>query len=329
MFHQRPRRNRKSEAVRAMARESTLSASDLIPALFVIEGEGRREPVVSMPGVDRLSIDQLLIEATRLHRRGVAAIILFPVVDAAKKDPMGSEALSPSSLYFRAIRAVKKELPSLCLIADLALDPYTSHGHDGVLNEKGEVANDPTVALLGEMALFAAEAGADMVAPSDMMDGRVGFIRKKLDENQFSDVSILAYSAKYASAFYGPFRDALHSAPRVGDKKGYQMDPANGREAVREVLLDIEEGADIVMVKPALAYLDILYRVRETTHLPVAAFHVSGEYSMIMAAAERGWLDRDKVFWESHIAMKRAGADLILTYAADLILDQIDYSRSA
>lgn len=326
MFRHRPRRNRQSHAIRTLVQETPLSPSDLIPSLFVHEGEGR-EPVVSMPGVDRLSIDELLLEAERLHTRGISAVILFPVIDAAKKDESGSEALESGGLFVRAISALKKHIPGLCVIADLALDPYTSHGHDGVLSEQGEVLNDETVTLLASMALLAAQAGADIVAPSDMMDGRVGAIRQRLDREGHHSVSILAYSAKYASAFYGPFRDALHSAPKRGDKKGYQMDPANGREALREAQLDIEEGADILMVKPALAYLDIIYRVREASSLPVAAFHVSGEYAMIQAAGERGWLDTGQALWEAHVAIKRAGADMILTYAADAILDRI-YSRS-
>jgi len=323
MLVHRPRRNRQNEAIRSLVQESHLLASHLIPSLFVKEGSS--EPVKSMPGVFRLSMDDLVKEAKRLNDRGIQAIILFPVIEEAKKDEKGSEALRPDGLFCRAISKLKEQCPDLCVIADLALDPYTAHGHDGVVDERGEVVNDETVEILAEMAAAVAKAGADMVAPSDMMDGRVGAIRKQLDSEGHACVSIMAYSAKYASAFYGPFRDALGSAPKMGDKRGYQMDPANGREAVREVWLDIYEGADIVMVKPALSYLDVIYRVRQQTQLPVAGFCVSGEYAMICAAGEKGWIDRDRALWEAHLSIRRAGADMILTYAADRLLD---YSRS-
>jgi porphobilinogen synthase len=321
MFFRRPRRNRKSDAIRSMIRETQLLPQDLIHSFFVLEGENRREAVATMPRVDRLSIDLLIEESKRLMDRGIRSVILFPVIEKEKKDETGGEAVRPDNLLYQAIRELKKALPSLCVIADIALDPYTTHGHDGVVDGKGEVLNDETVVLLGSMAVMAARAGVDIVAPSDMMDGRVGYIRRSLDDAGFYNVSILAYTAKYASAFYGPFRDALSSSPKSGDKKGYQMDPANRREAVLECALDLEEGADMVMVKPALLYLDVICQIRSVSSLPVAAFHVSGEYSMIMAAGERGWLDISQALWESHLAIKRAGADMILTYASHILLD--------
>lgn len=316
----RPRRNRKSESIRALVRETELSPHHLIQPYFVLEGRERKEGVVSMPGVDRLSIDLIVQQAHTLMERGMRAILLFGAIPPEMKDAVGSQATHPNGLLSRAISQIKEELPDLCVIADLALDPYTDHGHDGLLGPTGEVLNDETVEVIGEMAVMAARAGADLVAPSDMMDGRVGHIRKRLDQEGKIDVGIMAYTAKYASSFYGPFRDALNSAPRFGDKKSYQMDPANGREAIVECMLDIEEGADIVMVKPALAYLDVIARLRDRIDLPIAAYHVSGEYSMVMAAAERGWIDRDRALWESLIAMRRAGASMILSYATAPLL---------
>ncbi len=304
-----------------MIRETPLAASDLIRPYFVLDGKGRREPIASMPGIDRLSIDLVIDDARELHAMGVPAIILFPYVEGRHKDARGSEACNPNGTLPTAVRAIKEALPELCVIADIALDPYTTHGHDGLLNERGEVLNDPTVEILAEWAVMLAAAGVDMVAPSDMMDGRVGAIRRALDLEEQRQVSIMAYSAKYASAFYGPFRDALHSAPQFGDKKTYQMDPANAREAIRECLLDEEEGADFLMVKPAMPYLDIITRVREQTTLPIAAYQVSGEYAMIQAAAQNGWLDGDRALFEAVLGIKRAGADMILTYGARKIVE--------
>jgi porphobilinogen synthase len=312
----RPRRNRKSSAVRALVQENHLLPQQLVAPLFIIEGNASREIISSMPGVERLSIDLLIEEVQQLYKLGIRAIDLFPVILKEKKDPFGQEAVHPDNLVFRAIKAIKQAIPEMCIMVDVALDPFTSHGHDGIVDEKGVILNDPTLHVLGEMSLLAAQAGADVIAPSDMMDGRVGHIRRCLDAAGFIDVSILSYAAKYASSFYGPFREALHSAPQFGDKKSYQMNPANSREALLEASLDVSEGADMLMIKPALSYLDIVYQVRQATHLPLGAYHVSGEYAMVMAAAEKGWLDADKVFMESLISIRRAGADFILTYAA-------------
>lgn len=315
-LHQRPRRNRKTSAIRDMMQETRLHPSDLIYPQFVLGGDRLREPIRSMPGIERLSIDLLLKEIERAVELGIPAIALFPVVPREMKNQMGTESVNPNGVLQKAIRAVKKEFPDLCLIADIALDPYSSHGHDGLVDEAGEVMNDETVEVLVNMALIQAEAGIDMVAPSDMMDGRVRAIRLALDHGGFSHVSIHAYTAKYASAFYGPFRDALDSRLQKGDKKTYQMNPANWREALREGALDEEEGADILMVKPALPYLDIITRLKAATHLPISAYQVTGEYAMIMAAAQNGWIDGDKVLLESLLSIKRAGAEMIFTYAA-------------
>lgn len=320
MIIRRPRRNRKSEAIRSLVRETSIRPHHLIQPYFALDGVNRRESISSMPGIERLSVDLIIKEAQKLASRGLAAILLFGAVPQERKNAVGSEAVNPDGILVKAISTIKSAIPDLCVIADLALDPYTDHGHDGLLGARGEILNDETVEILEEMALMAAQAGVDLVAPSDMMDGRVGRIRRRLDGAGWIDVGILSYAAKYASAFYGPFRDALQSAPRVGDKKSYQMDPANSREALLECLLDIEEGADIVMVKPALPYLDVVAKLRERSHLPIAAYQVSGEYSMIMAAAERGWLDRDRALFESLISIRRAGADMILTYAAASLL---------
>jgi porphobilinogen synthase len=289
----------------------------LIWPVFVVDGQQRRDPVPSMPGVDRLSIDVLVDSAREAAELGIPALALFPVTPADRKTPDGEESANPENLICRALRAVRKAVPQIGLIADVALDPYTSHGHDGLLRD-GVIVNDLTLPCLCRQAVNQAAAGCDMIAPSDMMDGRVAAIRTALDQAGYSDVSILAYSAKYASAFYGPFRDAVGSAASLGqgDKRTYQMDPANSSEALREVELDIREGADIVMVKPGLPYLDILQRVRESFRVPTFAYQVSGEYSMIQAAAAQGWLNRDAVMMESLLAFKRAGADAILTYFA-------------
>jgi len=311
----RPRRNRVSSAVRALVRETSLAPSDFVWPLFVVEGEGVRDPVGSMPGVERLSRELLVKEAAEAHAAGVPAVALFPALENGRKDPLAKESANPDGLLQRAVRDLKDALPDLAVITDVAMDPYSSDGHDGIVRD-GEIVNDETLDVLAAMAVSQAEAGADLVAPSDMMDGRVEAIRAALDGAGFESVGILSYAAKYASAFYGPFRDALDSAPRGGDKKTYQMDPANAREALREVDLDVEEGADIVMVKPALAYLDVLAAVRDAVDVPVAAYQVSGEYAMAHAAGERGWLDADAALREMLLAIKRAGADMILTYAA-------------
>jgi porphobilinogen synthase len=311
----RPRRNRRFPSLRALLREQHLKVEDLVMPLFVLEGEKCRLEVNSMPGIFRFSVDTLVEECRRLQDDGIRAVALFPALDENRKDRRGSESLNEKGLYPRALRAVKKACPDLLLISDVALDPYSSDGHDGLVIE-GRIDNDKTLPLLAEMALCQARAGADMVAPSDMMDGRVAVIREVLDEAGFMDVGILAYTAKYASAFYGPFRDALDSAPKAGDKKTYQMDPANGKEALRELNLDLAEGADIVMVKPGLPYLDVLYRLSEASDVPVAVYNVSGEYAMLRAAASRGFLDYSSSVMESLIAFKRAGADLIFSYHA-------------
>jgi len=311
----RPRRLRRTEALRQLVQETHLRVQDLIYPLFVMEGENQRQEVESMPGCYRYTLDLLLKEVEEAANLGIPAVALFPVVPEEKKDPTGRESFNPEGLIQRAVRRIKQEIPEILVITDVALDPYNSDGHDGIVRD-GVILNDETVEVLVKQALSQAEAGTDIVAPSDMMDGRVGAIREALDEQGYTDVAILAYSAKYASAFYGPFRDALGSAPKWGDKKTYQMDPANAREALREVELDEAEGADMVMVKPALAYLDIIYRVKEATNLPVAAYNVSGEYAMIKAAEQKGWIDGKKVMMESLLAMKRAGADMILTYFA-------------
>ncbi|MEL6703851.1 MAG: porphobilinogen synthase [Bacteroidota bacterium] len=316
----RPRRLRRSPALRRLVRETRLSVDDLVLPLFVEDGSGRRTPIEAMPGQFRYSVDTLAEEARAVADLGLSAVALFPALDESLKDRTGSEALNPDGLFPRAIRAVKDAAPDLLVVSDVALDPYSSDGHDGVVRG-GVVQNDETLDLLAQMAVVQAEAGADIIAPSDMMDGRVGAIRAALDEAGFADVAILSYAAKYASSFYGPFRAALDSAPRElddvpRDKATYQMDPANAREALREVALDLDEGADMVMVKPALAYLDVIHRVRELSDVPVAAYHVSGEYAMLHAAAERGWLDLRAAALEATTAIRRAGADLILTYFA-------------
>jgi porphobilinogen synthase len=322
----RPRRLRRSATLRRMVRETRLNVEDLIYPLFVMEGTQQREAIASMPDCYRYSLDTLLVEIKAAQELGIGAIALFPLISNDKKDNAGTESYNPDGLVPHAVRAIKQAFPDLLVITDVALDPYSSEGHDGIV-ENGEILNDPTVAVLVKQALMQAAAGANFVAPSDMMDGRIGAIRQALDAAGWINVGILAYTAKYASAYYGPFRDALDSAPKFGDKKTYQMDAGNAREAMREVALDIAEGADMIMVKPALAYLDIIHQIKQTTNLPIVAYNVSGEYAMIKAAAAQGWIDEEAVILETLLSMKRAGADVILTYFAKqvaLMLRQID-----
>ena len=309
----RPRRLREKPLLRRMVRETALSVDDLVYPLFVVHGRGVREPIGSMPGQFRISIDELLNEAKDAASLGIPAILLFGV--PAEKDPRASEAYAEDGIVQQAVRAVKDRVPDLLVITDVCLCQYTSHGHCGVV-EDGAVRNDPTLELLARVAVSHAEAGADMVAPSDMMDGRVGAIREALDEAACAETPIMAYSAKYASAFYGPFREAADSAPQFGDRRAYQMDPANGVEAMREIALDIDEGADIVMVKPALPYLDIISRAKSEFGLPLAAYSVSGEYAMIKAAGQLGWLDEKRAMLEALTSIRRAGADIVITYFA-------------
>jgi porphobilinogen synthase len=312
------RRMRRDDFSRRLMRENRLTADDLIYPVFVLEGQGRREAVPSMPGVDRLSIDLLLKEAAEVHALGIPAMALFPVTPAEHKSEDACEAFNPEGLAQRAVRALKEQLPELGIITDVALDPFTTHGQDGLIDASGYVVNDETVEVLVKQAVSHAEAGADIVAPSDMMDGRIGAVRSALEAAGQYNTRILAYSAKYASSFYGPFRDAVGSAASLdgGDKYSYQMDPANSDESLREVALDLEEGADMVMVKPGLPYLDIIHRVKEQFGVPVFAYQVSGEYAMLKAAAQNGWLDEQAVVLESLLAFKRAGADAILSYYA-------------
>ncbi len=309
----RPRRLRRDETVRRMVRETSLTANDFMYPLFVVPGKGVRNPVSSMPGVFQLSVDELVKEAIEVRDLGIPSILLFGIPET--KDEMGSGAYARDGIVQQALQELQEKVNDLLLVTDVCLCEYTSHGHCGVIKE-GDVDNDATLDLLARTALSHAKAGADMVAPSDMMDGRVGAIRENLDEHGFSHLPIMAYAAKYASSFYGPFRDAAHSTPQFGDRRSYQMDPANSKEAIREIGLDIEEGADIIMVKPALAYLDVIRRASEEFDLPLAAYNVSGEYSMIKAAAEKGWLDGQRVMMEVLTAIKRAGADIIITYFA-------------
>ncbi|HET6674766.1 MAG TPA: porphobilinogen synthase [Nitrospiraceae bacterium] len=309
----RLRRLRQNESFRRMVRETTVSTRDLIYPLFVTEGRDRRTPIESMPGRFRLSIDLLIKEAAEVVSLGIPAVILFGIPD--RKDERGSSGYDPNGVVPRAVRALKDQVPEVAVVTDVCVDEYTSHGHCGIVKE-GRILNDETLECLSAMARVHAEAGADMVAPSDMMDGRVAAIRSELDRAGFSDLPIMAYAAKFASCFYAPFRDAAGSSPQFGDRQSYQMDPANGREALREIDLDIDEGADIVMVKPALPYLDVLAAARQRTLVPLAAYQVSGEYSMIKAAGQAGWLDESRAMMESLLAIKRAGADMILTYFA-------------
>lgn len=317
MYNQsrRPRRNRKSAAIRAMVEETVLSVNDFIYPLFLIEGSNKKEEIVSMPGIYRYSLDLLLEEIQECVDLGIKGFCVFPSLGDDKKDTHATEGSNKDGLYIKALLAIKSKFPSIALMTDIAMDPYSSDGHDGIVQD-GEILNDETLEILGKMALVQAEAGADILGPSDMMDGRVGYIRKVLDEAGYTNVSIMSYTAKYASAFYGPFRDALDSAPKFGDKKTYQMNPANAKEALIEADLDIAEGADMIMVKPALAYLDIIKSLKDSYEVPITAYNVSGEYAMLMAAAEKGWLDGEKVMIESLLSIKRAGADIILTYFA-------------
>ena len=312
----RLRRFRRGETWRRAVRETSLAVDDLVYPLFVVGGESVRNSVASMPGVYQLSVDLIVEEAREAQTLGIPAVILFGVLDEGEKDAEGSAAYDPDGLVPTAIRAIKKAFPDLLVWADVCLCEYTDHGHCGLLTEDGEVDGDASLPLLARAAVAYAEAGADAVAPSDMMDGRVGAIRTALDDAGLDNVPIVSYAAKYASAFYGPFREVARSAPASGDRKGYQMDPANADEALREVELDIEEGADMVMVKPAGPYLDVIFRVKETFGVPTAAYQVSGEYALIKAAADKGWVDEERVMMESLTAIKRAGADLILTYYA-------------
>jgi len=319
----RMRRNRKAEWSRRLVRESVLTTNDLIWPIFLVDSAEARTPIAWMPGVDRLNIEEAVRQSVQAARLGIPAIAPFPNVEKSLRDATGSEALNTRNLMCRAVRAIKQEVPELGIICDAALDPYTSHGHDGVMS--GEtVLNDASVGILTQQALALAEAGADVIAPSDMMDGRVGAIRAELDEAGFDEVQIMAYAAKYASAFYGPFRDAIGTnATLIGDKRTYQMDPANTDEAIAEVALDLEEGADMVMIKPGLPYLDVVARVKEHFRVPTFAYQVSGEYAMIQAAAQNGWLDGDKAMLESLIAFKRAGADGVLTYFAPRVAEKL------
>ena len=313
-FLSRPRRNRKIASIRSLVRENTLTVDDLIMPLFVTEGKNQRIEVPSMPRVYRFSLDELVKECKELHELGVNGVVLFPALDESLKDKVATESTNPNGLYQRSLAAIKDAVPEMTVITDVALDPYSSDGHDGYVNEAGEIENDITLEILAKMAVAQAKAGADIIAPSDMMDGRVQVIREALDAEGFTGVGIMSYTAKYASAFYGPFRDALDSAPKKGDKKTYQMDPANVREALLETRLDTLEGADIVMVKPGLPYLDVVAQLAAVSEVPVAVYNVSGEYAMLNAAAERGWLDYEKSALETLLSFKRAGADMILSY---------------
>ena len=311
----RPRRNRKNEAIRSLVRENSVSVNDLILPLFLIEGKNKKVEVASMPGIFRLSADLMLKEIEDCLKLGITTFDIFPALSDELKDKKATESTNKKGIYLSTIREIKKQLPEAVLMTDVAMDPYSSDGHDGYVKD-GKILNDETLQILGEMAVAQAEAGADIIGPSDMMDGRVGHIRETLDEYGFTDVSIMSYTAKYASAFYGPFRDALNSAPRFGDKKTYQMDYRNRIEAIKETMMDVEEGADMVMVKPALAYLDIIREVKNAVDVPVSAYNISGEYAMIKAAAKMGWLNEDQAILETLTGIKRAGADLIATYFA-------------
>jgi porphobilinogen synthase len=317
---QRPRRNRKSEVIRQMVQETHVSAANLIFPLFIVEGNNQKTEVASMPGIFRYSVDNLLREVESCLKLGLNSFDLFPNISEELKDKYATESHREEGLYLRAIREVKNNFPEACVVTDVAMDPYSSDGHDGIV-ENGEILNDETLEVLGRMALAQAYAGADIIAPSDMMDGRVGYIRRTLDDAGFKHVSIMSYSAKYASAFYGPFRDALNSAPKFGDKKSYQMNPANQREALIESRLDEAEGADFLMVKPALAYLDVIKLIKDDTELPVAAYNVSGEYAMLKAAVQKGWLNEQRAVTEVLTSIHRAGATAILTYHAKEVLE--------
>jgi porphobilinogen synthase len=311
----RPRRNRKSEVIRNMVEETMVTTADLIFPLFLLDGNNKKVEVASMPGIYRLSADLMLKEIEACMNLGIKAFDVFPAVEDQHKDKKATKSYDHNFFYLRALREIKKQFPEACIMTDVAMDPYSSDGHDGYVKD-GKILNDETLEILGKMALAQAETGIDILGPSDMMDGRVGYLRKVMDENGFTEVSIMSYTAKYASGFYNPFRDALDSAPKFGDKKTYQMNPANRNEALIEAELDTQEGADFLMVKPALAYLDVIRLLKDNSSLPIAAYNVSGEYSMIKAAAQKGWLDGDRVMRETLLSIKRAGADIILTYFA-------------
>ena len=311
----RPRRNRASASIRDLAQENRLSTNDFILPLFLLEGENQKTEVESMPGIFRLTEEHMLREIEECMGLGIKGFDVFPVVEESYKDKRATRSHDPDFFYLQTLRKIKEEFPEALIITDVAMDPYSSDGHDGVV-EDGEILNDETLDVLGQMALAQAETGVDMIGPSDMMDFRVGYIRNVLDENGYTNTGIMSYTAKYASAFYGPFRDALDSAPKFGDKKTYQMNPANSDEALLEAELDFTEGADVMMVKPALAYLDIIHRLKSKFNIPIAAYNVSGEYAMIKAAGEKGWLEPEKAMMESLLSIKRAGADMILTYFA-------------
>ena len=314
-MYQRPRRNRKSPAIRNMIRETTMCVDNLIYPLFIVDGKGVKQKVGSMPGNFRWSLDTLLPEIEECMKLGLNSFVLFPALEEALKDSTATYSYDDANFYLKAIREIKKQFPEACLMSDVALDPYSSDGHDGFVQD-GKILNDETLPILAKMALAQAEAGIDIVGPSDMMDGRIGYIREELDAAGFDQTSIMSYSAKYASAFYGPFRDALDSAPKAGDKKTYQMDPANKYEAILEAEIDVAEGADFLMVKPALCYLDIIHILKERFDVPISAYNVSGECAMLHAAAQNGWMDYDKAMQEMLLSIKRAGADIILTYFA-------------
>lgn len=315
MMRRRPRRNRRTQSLRDMLEETTVTSRDLIFPLFVIDGKNKKTEVASMPGIFRFSPDLVLREIEECLNLGIRAFDVFPAVEEQYKDKRATRSYDPDFFYLQTLREIKKRFPEACIMTDVAMDPYSSDGHDGLV-EDGRILNDETLEILGKMALAQAETGIDIVGPSDMMDGRVGYIRQVLDVNGFKDVGLMSYTAKYASAFYNPFRDALSSAPKFGDKKTYQMNPANRREALIEAELDTAEGADILMVKPALAYLDVIRLLKDHSHLPIAAYNVSGEYSMIKAAGQKGWLDAERVMKETLLSIRRAGADVILTYFA-------------
>lgn len=311
----RPRRNRKTEAIRLITEETTVTVNDLIFPLFLIDGSNKKVEVASMPGIFRLTTDLMLKEIEECLKLGIKAFDVFPAVEDQHKDKTATKSYDDNFFYLKTLRQIKKQFPEACIMTDVAMDPYSSDGHDGFVKD-GKILNDETLEILGKMALAQAATGIDILGPSDMMDGRVGYLRNVLDQNGFSDVSIMSYTAKYASGFYNPFRDALDSAPKFGDKKTYQMNPANRKEALIEAELDTKEGADFLMVKPALAYLDVIRLLKDSSALPIAAYNVSGEYSMIKAAAQKGWLDGDRVMKEILLSIKRAGADVILTYFA-------------
>ena len=314
-MNQRPRRNRKAPSIRSMVRETQVNISDLIYPLFIVDGNNIKDEIPSMPNIYRWSLDLLMKEIEDCLKLGITNFVLFPAVDDRLKDQKATYSYDSQNFYLKAISTIKKSYPETCLMSDVAMDPYSSDGHDGLV-KNGKILNDETLPILANMSIAQAEAGVDIIGPSDMMDGRIGYIREALDKNGHQEVSIMSYTAKYASAFYGPFRDALDSAPKSGDKKTYQMDPANKKEAMIEAELDTLEGADFLMVKPALCYLDVIHTLKTNMDLPIAAYNVSGEYAMIHAASEKGWLDYHATFQESLLSIKRAGADVILTYFA-------------